>query len=968
MSNRISEARPEGGSTSGIIRPAPFRFARWRSLLCAGGAILAIATTPAYAQEQPTGEQEGGEIVVTGSRIARPDLQASTPVQVIGSDAIERQGAQNVSDVLAKLPAVGIGSTRTNSNFSDKANGVATVNLRNMGTSRTLVLVNGRRVVSGIAGRSSVDVNNIPTDLLERVEVITGGASAVYGSEAMAGVVNFILKDDFEGVRARAQAGISNEGDYGTQMIGVTAGLNFASDRGNITISGQYDRDEGLRSRNRAISSEDRPFRSSYTPQGRFFIGERDFTYDRQNILKEGFVNAVDGYNRNGERYISIPVERYLVNSLGHFDFSDKVSFFYEGAYAKVKSRTSVEAQAFDNSDARLPDGTTLGGISIANPFVPAALVDVANSEGVAELTFSKRFSGVFDRSNRNDREFYRVVAGLRGTFAENWKWDAYYNRSQTIEDTASGTGLRDRLYYALDAVADPAGRPICRDAAARASGCVPLNIFGFDAASPEAAAYVTNNGQLNTYRARIQQEVFAANVVGSLFSLPGGDLGVSAGVERRTEKSSEIYDAQTQAGNTLGSALNNTIGKYRVFEAYVESVVPIVAKRPFLEYLGLEGVVRYGDYSTVGPVWSYKLGGEWAPSKDIRFRAVYSRATRAPNISELFSGRNEVFPSGLSDPCEGVTATSGGAFDAYCRSIPGIAQQIASAGSFQYDDNTDRQTIQGIDGGNRNLREETAKTWTAGLVLTPGFLPRFSLSVDWFDIRIEDAITLIPRQATINECVATTGSSPLCDLITREPIGTPRPRTPGTIFQVDAFPINAASIETRGIDVAARYRAEFGAGTSLDLALNYTYLDKLALRPLASLPVEDNRGQLNGDGRLGAGFKHRANVSTTFTSGAFSLNWRMNYLSGIVDTKVGGLLPPEANRIDAYLYHDAQARIDLDRAGVFAFYVGVDNLFDKKPPLIDQNGASNIAGTETAADTYDPYGRRFYAGAVVRF
>jgi iron complex outermembrane recepter protein len=949
------------------------KFSLYRRALYASTVLVAAATTAgsALAQEQDAADDVAEEtIVVTGSRIARSELQASTPIQVVTSASIEQQGSQNIADVLTKMPAVGIGSTRTNSNFSTAANGVATINLRNMGTNRTLVLMNGRRVVSGIGGSSAVDVNNVPTDLLERVEVITGGASAVYGSEAMAGVVNFILKDDFEGIRLRAQAGLSDESDYGTQMIGATAGMNFADGRGNITISGQYDRDEGLRSRNRGISANDIPFRSSYVPQGRFFIGdEGDFTFDANNNVKEGFVNGVDGFNRNAERYISVPVERYLVNSLGHYDFSDSISFFYEAAYAKVKSRSRLEPYAFDNSDAELPDGTILSGLTLDNPFIPQEMLDYANSVGATEIGFLKRFNGIFDRSNRNDREFYRAVAGFRGTIGDGWKWDAYYNRSQTIEKTASETGLRDRLYYALDAIEDPVtGDPICRDVAARADGCVPFNVFGFNSASPEAAAYVTNNGQLSTYKAKIQQEVFAANLTGSLFTLPAGDVGVSAGVERRTEKSREIYDAQTQAGNTLSNALANTIGKYRVFEAYAETIVPIISEQPFFEYLGLEGAVRYGDYTTVGSVWSYKIGGEWAPSKDVRFRAVYSRATRAPNIGELFSGDNQTFPSGLTDPCEGVTATSTGAVDAYCRSIPGIAQQIAANGVFEYDDNRDRQSIEGVDGGNPDLNEETAKTWTLGVVLTPRALPRFTLSIDWFDIRIKNAITLVPRQVTIDECAASGGTSELCDLIVREDVGTPRPRTPGTLYQVDSLPVNAASIKTRGIDVAARYGVDIGDSSSLDFALNYTYLDKLTLQPLAGLPVENNRGQLDGDGRLGAGFKHRANFATTFTTGVFSLNWRMNYLSKIVDTLGGGLLPPEQNSVGAYLYHDAQARIALNEARTFEFYFGIDNVFDKKPPLINQNGASNITGTETAADTYDPYGRRFYAGAVVKF
>lgn len=936
---------------------------------------VVMISAPVHAQDAAAADEASEDtIVVTGSRIARPDLEGATPVQVLSAASIVQQGSQNVADILNEMPSVGTGMGRTNTNFATSGNGVAQVNLRNLGANRTLVLVNGRRVVAGIGGTSAVDINNIPTDLLERVEVLTGGSSAVYGSEAMAGVVNFILKDDFEGIRGRVQAGITDEGDNGRQLVGLTIGKNFAEGRGNITLAGQYDRDTGLRSYKRAISAEDVPFRSSFVPQGLFFVGEEGvYTYDTQGNLKEGFDNAVDGYNRNGDRYIAVPLERYLFNGLAHFDFSDSLTFFAEGTYAKVKSRSRLEPYAFDNSDAQLPDGTILPGISIDNPFVPQTIRDAAIAAGEDTIGFTKRSNGIFDRSNRAEREFYRAVAGFRGTVFNDWSWDAYYNRSQTIENTASETALRDRLYYALDAVgADPA-TAVCRDAAARAAGCRPLNIFGANSASPESIAYITNDGQLSTYRAKINQDVFAANISGSLFRLPGGDVKVAAGVEHRTERSSEVYDAATQAGNTLSNALTNTTGKYRVFEAYGETVVPILSDVPFAEYLGIEAAVRYGDYyDTVGSVWSYKIGGDWAPTPDVRFRAVYSRATRAPNIGELFQGASQTFPSGLTDPCEGVTATSNRANsnDDYCRSIAGIAQQIAANGVFTYDDNRDRQSIEGEDSGNVNLKEETAKTWTAGVVLTPRFVPGLSLTVDYFNIKVKDAIQLIPRQSSINECVMSGGTSALCDLIVREDVGTPRPRTPGTLYQIDAFPINSANIETAGIDVQARYKTSWGEDSSLDIALYYTYLDKLTLQSFAGGDVQNNRGQLDGDGRLGAGFKHRANLSVTYQTGPFSLNWRTNYQSKIKDTlgpDADSPLGDSTNSIKAYWYHDFQARFAVEKDRL-EFYAGIDNVFDKKPPVINQNGASNITGTETAADSFDPFGRNLYVGAVFRF
>jgi outer membrane receptor protein involved in Fe transport len=949
---------------------------RSRFSIGVASAVLGIAlvSTPAFAQE--AAEDESGDIIVTGSRIARPDIEASTPVQVVGVEQIQSQGSANLSDIINELPAVGIGTSRTNSNFSTSGNGQATVSLRNLGSARTLVLQNGRRMVAGIGGSSAVDLNNIPTELVERIDLLTGGASAVYGSEAMAGVVNFVLKNDYEGIGLRAQAGVSEHGDLPTQLIAATLGKNFGGGRGNITLFGQYDNDEGLRSNRRKISANDVPFRSSFVPQGIFFTSNNTYTYTANNVLKTGFINGVDGFNRNAERYISVPVERYMGGVLAHYDFSDAIGVFVEGNYAKTKSRSRLEALATDNSDAETAPGVSYAGLTLDNPFIPATILVDMIAGGDTELAFRKRMVGVFDRSNVNDREYYRVVGGLRGDLG-GWKWEAYYNYGQTKESTASETALRDRYFLALDAVAGPGGTVICRDAAARAAGCVPFNPFGFNSVDPRSAAYITNNGQVSTYDSKVTQQTFGANVTGSLFSLPAGDVQIAAGAERRTEKSSEVFDLQTQLGNTMGNALTNTIGKYDVTEGYVEATVPLLKDKPFAHFLGIEGAIRVGDYSTVGSVVSWKAGATWAPTEDFRFRSVYSVATRAPNIGELFQGPSQTFPSGIQDPCEGATATSSRPQDAYCRTLAGVADTIARTGTFTYNPNSDSQSIEGEDSGNVNLFEEKAKTLTVGLVLTPRALPRFSATVDFFDIKIENAIQLLPRQVIVDGCVDAAGNSPLCSLIVREGAGTnPRSRTAGTLYQIDSSPVNAANIRTRGIDVAMRYKTGafnlFGnADSALSFNLAYTYLDKLTLQPLATLPVENNRGQLDGDGRLGAGFKHKANFSTTLDSGAFSLNWRVNYLSSMKDTlgpDAASPLGDATNSIKAFWYHDLQARIAVGEDRKMEFYVGVDNMFDKKPPVINQNGVSSITGTETAADTYDPYGRRFYFGATVKF
>ena len=586
-----------------------------RHALLANAVVMVCATV--QAAEEPI-----AEIVVTGSRIARPEIEASTPVQVISDEMIDQAGSPNVADILAELPQVGTpGLSRTNSNFLTSANGVSTVNLRNMEDQRTLVLINGRRIVAGVGSTSIVDINNIPTDLLKSVQVLTGGASAVYGSEAVAGVVNFVLKDDFEGLSFRGQTGASSEGDADRYLASLTAGMNIG-DRGNITANVQYDKDFGLRSRNREISANDIPARSSLPPQGRFPLDGTNWTFGPDNVLKPTFVTAQDGFNRNAERYIATPLERTLVTALGHYQLTDSVRLFAEGSYSKMESNSSLEPLATTNADAVLPDGTVLPGLSRDNPFIPAPIL--AQMDAIAAdtgedvfLQMNKRMNGVFDRSNQNDRDFYRGVVGFNGDFGADWHWETYYERSQTKEATASETALRDRYFHSLDAIRDPAtGQPVCRDAAARAAGCAPFNPFGFNSVSAEAAQYITAGGIKDTFDAKIQQQVVAANVTGPVFELPAGSVMIAAGAEYRKEESEEIFSAETQAGNTMGNALSNTTGEYDVTEAYIEAVVPLLTDAPFARSWEFEAAYRMGDYSTVGSVSSWKAGTTWAPDR----------------------------------------------------------------------------------------------------------------------------------------------------------------------------------------------------------------------------------------------------------------------------------------------------------------------------------------------------------------
>ncbi|TMJ16369.1 MAG: TonB-dependent receptor [Alphaproteobacteria bacterium] len=961
----------------------------FRQRLLASTLLLTFAATPAFAQTEAaapaddssadaatqdstagaggatavaadTGGDAGGDIVITGSRIARPDLDSPVPVVSVGSAELQRDAAINVQDTLAELPQVGTGSSRTNTNFLTSGNGVATVNLRNLGSSRTLVLVNGRRFVAGLAGTSSVDLNNIPTDFIDRVEVVTGGASAIYGSEAISGVVNFILKDHFDGIQLRTQYGITEEGDNPRYMAAVTAGSSFLDDRASAIVHFSYDKDEGLFSRNRAISAQDCFYDlcgpgaySSYSPQGRFqllgangaavnaFQGGSLFSFDLGNNLIAG---SGAGFNRNAVRRISTPVERYLGAGLFRYEITPDVKAFAEVTYSKVKSSSNIEALPLANTD--IYDGSSAQGLGIpvTNPFIPAdvqAAIQARNTDAnpandVAFIGFRRRQNEVFSRSNNNDRETFRVAAGLKGTVADNWDWEGSYVYGRLHDVTSSQDIDNTRYRNALDAVRLADGTIVCRDPAARADGCVPINLFGFGTASPEASAYVQATIPKSEDIVNEQHVVSLSLANSHLFTLPAGDVGLALGAEYRREKSVDDLDELTNTGGNSGNMIPDTVGKFDVWEAYAELNVPIL-RDSFVKYFGLTGAARYSKYSQpqVGGVFSWNAGFELEPFDGLRFRGVYARANRAPNISEFASAPSETF-AGVNDPCDEVTATSTGTYDAACRAIPQVAAAIAQNGIFEYT-LADVQGINGFIGGNPNLKEETAKTLTLGAVLTPRMLRGFSLTADYFDIRVSDAIGSIGQNLSVQQC-----------LLTNDPVfcgNVFRDANTGFVTRVDDQLVNVAGLKTRGIDFGVRYTSRLnllGAGDRIDLTGNYTYLldFKSQANPIA--PVQQFAGSIYYP-------RHKATARLSYTTGAATLSWQANYLSGGTA--------------------DIDLVWDVGEAKKFSFYVGVDNVFDKKPPFLPGTPfTGSPTGTETAADLYDPFGRRFYAGAQVRF
>jgi|KBSMisStaDraftv2_1062788.scaffolds.fasta_scaffold27646_1 outer membrane receptor protein involved in Fe transport len=995
-----------------------------RLALLMGGTAALLANSQAFAQEQDqdAAEKPMEEVVVTGSRIISTNLDSPSPVQTISSEDIAKTGTVNLQEILLKNPTFGTPTlSRTNSNFLTSGAGVSTVDLRNLGTERTLTLVDGRRFVSGNPGSTAVDYNTIPTQFIERVDVLTGGASAVYGSDAVAGVVNIIYKKNFEGVAFDGQYGESAQSDNQETQFGVTFGTNTEDGRGNVMAHIGYTKQGSVMSADRERSAVDqastgafvsgdptelfditRPFYSSFAPQGRFFTTNRpagintgSFTYDAAgNVIRwdtNGATSAATGFNRSAQRTIAVPLERYLFAGRGNFEFTEGHSAFFEGTYASSNSTSVLEPYPMASIDVyavngQVPEQFLVNGVMTRNPVVPDVVFNAStdtDGDGARDFNFTKRMADFGNRGNNAKRDTFRVVGGLEGSFAsDKWHYEGFYSWGQTKEAQTSGGQINVLNFRsALEAIPDATDvdgdgnttEAICRDPISRAQGCVPVNVFGFNSMSPEAVKYIQAPGSLATFTS---QRLVGASLTGELFDMPAGPLAIAVGAEYREEFSRSEFDPLTQAGLNAGNAIPPTEGEFDVKEAYLEADVPILKDLPFANSLSFRGAVRASDYSTVGNTLSWNAGLEWAPVPSLRFRATRALSTRAPNINELYSPPSETFPTGIQDPCVGVTATSSDPTSVACRAAPGVTANITANGSFLLNQ-ADAQGIGGFDRGNPDLTEEEGNSWTIGAVIQPediAVLDKFDFTVDYYKIDISDAIVQTNRNFILSQCYGG-GNPSFCSFVTRRPtaIGA---NSAGSIDQLDAGVTNSGGEFAEGVDLTVGFNTPIGSG-KFNARLSYTHLLDHYVIPL---PDED-KDQLSGEvgdsedrAYLMLGYnigKFGATLQTTYI-GAASLDDQ--FLAGF-DTPGTGTDPvtnpavplaPGSYGVGSETYVDFQ--FTWSPGDAYQVYLGVNNAFDEEPPLLISGLPSDVTGTETDAGTYDAIGRRYYAGVRIKF
>ena len=975
-----------------------------RTKICSA-ALVALGSTVLVGSALA---QAAERIEITGSRIRSLSAESPSPLQVIGSAEIAASGAVNLQQLLLQNPTFGSPTiSRTNSNFQTSSAGVSTVDLRNLGTSRTLVLVNGRRFVSGVPGDTAVDFNSIPTDFIERIEILTGGASSTYGSDAVSGVVNVILKRNFNGLLLDAQLGESTKNDDRKQKFSLTFGSEGEGGRSSVMGHIAYSKQGAVFSRDRKASAVDqasvgafvtgdpadifkiqRPFFSSFAPQGRFFpnantAGSR--TFDAQGNLIPFSTNGpagdgvgATGFNRSAFRTIAVPTERYLFAGKGDFALTDNHTAWFEGNYASTQTKTELEPfplsaggpnGIYPAFGGRAPAEFLVNGVVVRNPVIPQSLFNIlkdTDGDGLKDYGFTRRLSEVGNRGNTADRDTYRVATGLKGNLLKAWDYDLYVAYGATKESQVSGgqvnvLNFRNALESIPDANDDNGNGSttdaICRDVHARAQGCVPLNIFGFNSISPEAAKYIAAPSLLATFTS---QKLVGGTISGEPLQLPAGAVGLAAGFEYRKEFSRSEFDPLQQAGLNAGNAIPRTEGKFDVTEGFVELRVPLLKDLPGVKSLAANGAVRIGDYSTVGNTTSWNAGLEWRPINDLRLRAVRALSTRAPNINELFSPPSQNFPTGLSDPCEGVTAVSADATSVACRTNPGVVANIAANGGVFTLNQADQQGISGFDIGNPALSEEKGRSWTLGAVFTPRALGNLTLTADYFRISIKDAILAPPRQFILNQCYG--GDASFCQFVKRRqfPEGA---SSVGSLNFIDSKQDNSGGLVTSGIDLTAAYSDKVGPGR-LGARLAYTYVDKGYLVPQPGADKDPFAGEVGAS-------KHKANLGLTYNIGAFGFTSTTTYIgrASLDNTFLEGFNvegePPVKAGIGAKVYNDFQFTYTYGKA---TLYAGLDNAFATKAPKVITGLPGNDTGTETDAGTYDPIGRRYYAGVRMAF
>ena len=947
---------------------------------CVMGALLSTSHV-AYSQID---DVELEEITVTGSRIQRPEFEQSAPVVTVSQEEIKRFATPDLGVILSELPAIGATGTLTGNTAAAGGNnavaGVSSVDLRRLGLNRTLVLVDGRRHVAAVGGSAQVDISTIPAPLVERIDVVTGGASAVYGSDAVSGVVNVILKDDFEGLEFNISGADSLEGvgnqNYSASVVG---GFNFAQDRGNISVFGGVDDLE------QTFATDIRQFNNFGTIANPLDTGENDGIPDRLTVAGVGseLINRTTVINPfGGDRFtfddngnVIEQVQRDGTNSFAFGRVPEDCTSCFFGETSEDFQPEVQKAYVGFNADYDVTDTLNVyGGVKYVktdiiqlfqpifrfgnavinvndNPFLPEEARQRLLANGQTTVTTARFFDDLGFRFADNERELTQIVAGVKGEFDigdNNFAFDVSYVDGQTenVRNTPN-TLIVGNFNAALDAVRDPStGQIVCRNPSAATvnpGACAPFNPFGFNQASAQSLDFI---GATATREDVLEQQVLTASLVSdtsSFLNLPGGAIDYVVGFEYREESSSTVTDALTQSGVLTNAATPDDFGEFDVTEFFAEISLPLLKDRKFAKELTVSAAYRDADYSHAGDADAWKLDLVWAPFESFNFRGTVGEAVRAPNIDEAFSALSPGFAN-INDPCD----------DDNIGDNPNRAANCAALGipaGFQANDNV---SIDIISGGNPNLFSESSDSYTAGFVWQPTFAEGLNVSVDYYNIEIEDAILFVDPQDILDNCVGSADGldAGFCSQITRNAIND--------VALVESGFLNASALETNGYDINIDYRglelSRLGLPGTLDVNVFFNFLTQLDRFEFQALPDEVNVE----DGEIGdPDFQYR--LSAGYTLNDLSVNWTTRFVDrsfrlDLSPEEQGGDIPEDNDIpfVSSQTTHDISVNYLINDK--FSVYGGVRNIFDQVPPGFVNN------------PLYDVVGRRAFFGVRAKF
>ena len=954
-------------------------------------AAATTATPAATPLDAPADETA---IVVTGSRISRPDLQAASPVTVVTGAALQAKNKPGVEELLREIPqaVAGIGQNTNNGNP-----GVATVNLRNLGSVRTLVLVDGHRFVP-YDTNGVVDLNMIPASLIKRVEVVTGGASAVYGSDAIAGVVNFILKDDFTGLEGNASSGISEKHDGAQYSMSLTGGLRLG-DRGHIIVSGNYTKVEKVTQGARDFSTFALAA-ADFSPGGSSTnsFGSIDTPDGRYTFTPGGFVpykKSRDAFNFNPQNLLQVPQEKWTATALANYELTDHVEFFARGSYGRTKIRTDIGSSgtfgfSFDINYLTNPyldpanNPNAAGARQILAQYDNGLAGDKVAGDGIVTLGVRRRITELGPRTSAYKSEAYQGIAGLRGDIGSSLKWElfAQYGKSKRDQAFLNDVSLT-KLQQAILVVPSATG-PVCSDPT---GGCVPANLFGFGTLSAAAAKYISFSISEHDENDQFVAGGFVSGDLPLEF-VASHPAAFVVGAEYRREKGIAVPDLDYILGNAIGYGSSSLVNaQYNVKEAYGELKVPLIADKPFFRSLGIEAGIRYSKYNNSTTVDSrplngffqsyansfsnvtYKIGGDWEPVDSLRFRAMYQRAVRAPNLQEIGQPITAGTGDALFDPC------AAGTFNASDTTLRNLCLTVGggmTAGQVGTIDQPTSGQVNNFSGGNPNLVPEVATTLTVGAVFKPTTLRALTASVDYFDIKVKKAILATPEQAILDACyyAERSASGLFCSLIKRNTNNGSLEGDP--IYGVNSTKRNIGLLQSRGIDVNINFNPILSDNLKLFLGLALTRQLNTRVKFADVLKTYECVGKV-GKTCINPDPKWRW-IQTTgieFSKITTELTWR--HLSGLQNDAltVGYNLQPasafKVPNIPAYDYFDLSVRFAPTEN--FNFRLGVDNLFNRKPPVVGNDyGSSTQNSGNTFPATYDTLGRYFNVGVTFKY